>query len=146
VAVRTATKADYDLIVSELADFWGERDLRALHHPVFIHEFRDTALVYEDDWTVAGYLLGFISPSEPVGYVHLVAVRRSHRKRGIGRTLYNEFTRLAHARGCSELKAVTTPTNAGSIAFHRSLGMSAEEIGDYAGPGRPRTVFRKELA
>jgi hypothetical protein len=48
---------------------------------------------------------------------------------------------MAVARGCSYLKAITTATNAGSIAFHESLGMQSREVPDYAGPGQSRVVF-----
>jgi GNAT superfamily N-acetyltransferase len=41
------------------------------------------------------YLFGFWSQTEPTGYIHLVAVRRSHRGHGIGRWLYERFEELA---------------------------------------------------
>jgi hypothetical protein len=40
-----ATSADYNAIVDTLDEYWGERDMRARHHPMFIHEFGETALV-----------------------------------------------------------------------------------------------------
>ena len=57
-------------------------------------------------------------------------------------------------RGCGALKAITTPENAASIAFHRRLGMSlagepgpdgVPVVADYAGPGQPRVVFGKPI-
>jgi len=140
------TKADFDEIVERLDAFWGERDLSALHHPMFIHEFGDSALVIRDEHGgVAAYLLGLIVPQRRLGYVHLVAVRQDRRGQGLGRRLYERFRELARERGCHTLKAITTPGNAASVAFHSALGMDALEAGDYAGIGRPRVVFTAAL-
>jgi hypothetical protein len=60
----------------------------------------------------------------------------------------------ARARGCRELKAITTASNERSLAFHRAFGM--EPVGedrdgeipiarDYAGPGQDRVVLRMAL-
>jgi L-amino acid N-acyltransferase YncA len=78
------------------------------------------------------------------------------RGRGVGRTLYAEFLRRAAEAGRREVRAITSPGNAGSIAFHRALGFALEasddEIAglpvhrDYDGPGQDRVCFRKVLA
>ena len=143
---ETLTKPDFDEIIERLDAFWGERDLSALHHPMFVHEFADSSLVIRDgDGAVAAYLFGFTVPEQRLGYVHLVAVRQDRVGEGLGRLLYERFARLARERDCHTLKAITTPGNAGSIAFHRALGMDAVEVADYSGPGRPRIVFTMEL-
>ena len=140
-----ATTADYNAIVNALAEYWGERDMRARHHPMFVHEFGDTALVMRDvSGGVAAYLFGFVAPTQ-VGYVHLVGVRADSRRTGLGRRLYSEFEKLARHRGATALKAISIPTNHDSIAFHRALDMSATEVADYSGPGQPRIVFRRDL-
>jgi GNAT superfamily N-acetyltransferase len=148
------TKADYDQILAELADFWGHDRNRALHHPMFINEFRDSAYVIRDNDTVVAYLLGFIAQAEPTGYIHLVGVRRTHRQLGLARRLYHHFTAFAVSRGCTALKAITTPENAVSIRFHQALGFQLQGtpnpegvpvVSDYAGPGLDRVVFRKPL-
>jgi GNAT superfamily N-acetyltransferase len=140
-----ATTADYNAIIDTLADYWGERDMSARHHPMFIHEFGDTALVMRDgSGGVAAYLLGFVAPTQ-VGYVHLVGVRTDSRRAGLGRRLYGEFETLARHHGATALKAISIPTNHGSIAFHRALGMSATVVPDYSGPSQPRVVFWRDL-
>jgi GNAT superfamily N-acetyltransferase len=110
VEPREATSEDYANILASLPRFWGERDPRALHRPMFLHEFGDTALVMRapDDEVVA-YLLGFVAPATAVGYVHLVGVRDSHRRRGLGRRLYAEFERRSRLRGAASMKAIATP-------------------------------------
>jgi len=61
---------------------------------------------------------------------------------------------LARQHGCTHIKAITTPSNAGSIAFHKSLGMELlgepnadgiPVVADYAGRGVPRVVFCKSI-
>jgi ribosomal protein S18 acetylase RimI-like enzyme len=141
-----ATTADYNAIIDTLADYWGVRDMRARHHPMFVHEFGETSLVMRDgDGGVAAYLFGFVAPTQ-VGYVHLVGVRADSRRVGLGRRLYGEFETLARHRGATALKAISIPTNDGSIAFHRGLGMSVTEAADYSGQGQPRIVFWRDLA
>jgi GNAT superfamily N-acetyltransferase len=141
-----ATPADYNAIIDTLADYWGERDMRARHHPMFIHEFGETSLVVRDESSrVAAYLFGFVAPTQ-VGYVHLVGVRADSRRAGLGRRLYGEFETLARHRGATALKAISVPTNHDSIAFHHALDMSATEVSDYSGPGQPRVVFWRDLS
>jgi ribosomal protein S18 acetylase RimI-like enzyme len=153
--ITGCTKHDYDQIVSELSDFWGHDRNRALHHPMFVNEFADCAFVIRDQETVVAYLFGFIAHAEPVAYVHLVAVRPSHRHLGLARQLYDHFTRFAVSRGCTQLRAITNPENAGSIRFHQSLGFHLEGVPNaegvpvvkgYGGPGVDRVLFRKSLA
>jgi GNAT superfamily N-acetyltransferase len=151
--IEQCTVDDFLAIVGDLPAFWGSDRTRAVHHPMFLREFGDTAFVVREGSTVAAYLFGFISQTEPVGYVHLIAVRDNHRRRGLGRALYARFAKVALERGCARLKAITTPSNALSIAFHRSLGMrivgaGADEVcvvRDYSGPGEDRVVFEQSI-
>ena len=143
---QTASRRDFDEIVSSLSDFWGERDVWHLHHPTAIEEFGDSAFVIRDlKGRVAGYLFGMIVGEKRLGYVHVVAVRNDQRGHGHARRLYDAFCELAANRGCTQIKAITTPSNAASIAFHESIGMRAHEMPDYSGPGRPRVIFFGEL-
>jgi GNAT superfamily N-acetyltransferase len=154
VEIDRCTHQDFLDILTDLEDFWGSDRARAVHHPMFVHEFGDTAWVVREDDRVIAYLFGFWSQTEPVGYIHLVGVRRSHQRRGIGRWLYGEFEALAREHGCTRLKAVTPPVNSDSIAFHRRLGFELlgepngegiPVVPDYFGPGLPRVVFEKRL-
>ncbi len=145
-AVERATIEDLQAIVASLADFWGERDTAGLHQALYVHEFGETALVIHDaHGHASAYLLGFVSPAQ-VGYIHVVAVRRDHRGRGLARVLYEEFEALARARGATALKAITSPGNETSVAFHRALGFSASVLAGYSVSGEPRIVFRRVLA
>jgi GNAT superfamily N-acetyltransferase len=152
--LERCTQEDFLRILTELDDFWQTDRARAVHHPIFVHEFGDTAWVIRDGRQIIAYLFAFWSQTEPVGYIHLIGVRRSHQRRGIARFLYEHFEKLARERGCIALKALTPPENTDSVEFHRRLGFSllgqpdAEGlplVEDYFAPGVPRVVFWKKL-
>ena len=100
------------------------------------------------------YLFGFLSQTEPVGYVHTLAVRASARRRCLAQALFGHFVEFARRHGCKHVKAITTPSNLESIAFHKSLGIqllgepNSDGIPvapDYAGRGAARVVFWKAI-
>jgi GNAT superfamily N-acetyltransferase len=143
--VRRITKADFDRIV-EVIDHWWGGPIGTFAHPIFFYELGDQALVVEQGPEMIGFLLGFVVPSPArTGYVHLVGINPDHRRRGVGRLLYEQFTEECRAAGCVRMKAITTPGNEGSIRFHVALGWNVQEVDDYAGPGRRRIVFTKPL-
>jgi len=149
---RKITKADFDRIV-EVIDHWWGGPISTFAHPIFFYELGDMALVVEAEGEMIGFLLGFVAnhpgeatgSSERIGYVHLVGIHPEHRRRGVGRLLYATFTQAAVAAGCTKLKAITTTGYEGSLRFHLAQGWHAREVDDYAGPGRKRIVFTKEL-
>ncbi|MFC1920603.1 GNAT family N-acetyltransferase [Chloroflexota bacterium] len=152
--ITQCTKADFDQIITDIVDFWGHDRVKNLHNPVYLYEFGNTAYVVKEGEKVIGYLLGLFSQTEPVAYVKFIGVRQSHQKNGIARRLYEHFTEFARTKRCTELKAITSPTNLGSVAFHRSMGMQLlgqpnEEgipvVRDYSGPGIDRIVFVKRI-
>jgi ribosomal protein S18 acetylase RimI-like enzyme len=154
VEISTCTLQDYDQILDELPEFWDGRDTRHLHHPFLIHEFGNSAFVTRDGLRVSAYLFGFVSQTEPVAYVHAVAVRASARRQHLAHHLFDHFVEFARRRGCRHVKAITTPSNSGSIAFHKSLGMTLlgepntdgiPVVSDYAGRGASRVVFWKPI-
>jgi GNAT superfamily N-acetyltransferase len=152
--VRRITKGDFDRIV-EVIDHWWGGPIGTFAHPIFFYELGDHALVVEQGSVMIGFLLGFLAlgseragqgASEgPTGYVHLVGIHPDHRRRGVGRLLYDRFTEDCRGAHCVRMKAITTSGNEGSIRFHVALGWDVGEIDDYAGPGRRRIVFTKPL-
>ncbi len=160
--IEQCTKADFDQVVSGHSTYWNSPLTLQLHHPMFLNEFGDTAFVIREGERVAAYLFGFFAQTGPVAYVHLVAVHPAHRRRGLARLLYEHFTDVARARGCTSMKATASPMNGLSIRFHRALGMCmegeglaenehAEGVSDvravrgYLKPGVDRVVFRLDL-
>lgn len=142
--ITRATVSDLRQVVADHPRYWGERDLRALHQPVFVQEFGATCLVARAEDGIRGYLVGFVTP-DATGYVHLVATRDDSRGRGLGRRLYEAFTEAARGQGAVRLKAITSVANTGSVAFHRGLGFEARTEDDYNGDGRPMVVFTRPL-
>ena len=153
--ILNCTKADFDQILQDLPDFWGSYRARHLHHPFLLNEFGNTAFVVKEGDAMVAYLFGFLSQTEPIGYVHLLAVRNTRRGHGLGRAMYEHFIVFARAHGCTAIKAITSPENGESITFHQKIGTellgAANEAGipvvkDYAGPGQHRVVFRRAIS
>jgi GNAT superfamily N-acetyltransferase len=145
---RALEKRDYDLIVQVIDRWWGG-PTSALAHPIFFYEMGEMARIVEDNGIMVGFLLGFIAQGRQggsVGYVHLVGIHPDHRRRGVGRLLYEAFEADCRKSGVSRMKAITTLGNEGSQVFHQVLGWDMVEIEDYAGPGRPRVVFTKQFS
>jgi GNAT superfamily N-acetyltransferase len=142
---RSMTKADFDQIV-EVIDRWWGGPISTFAHPIFFYELGEQALVVEEKAEMIGFLLGFITPGvDRTGYIHLVGIHPDFRRRGVGRLLYAAFIDTCRTAGGKRIKAITTLGNDGSKAFHLALGWEAKEIDDYAGPGRRRIVFTKDL-
>jgi ribosomal protein S18 acetylase RimI-like enzyme len=147
VEVERCREGDLAEILRDFERFWGGQEFpRRLHHPMFFCEFRDTAFVARrSGGEIAGYLLGFVAPTGD-GYIHLVAVRDDARSLGLGRRLYDTFAAAATERGATALKAITSPENEGSLAFHRRMGFADMTlVPDYHGSGRPRVIMRRPL-
>jgi len=152
--IANCSKVDFDQILTDFGQFWEHDRTIALHHPTLLYEFGNSAFVIRQENKVVAYLFGYLSQTEPVGYIQLLAVRQNHRGRGLGKMLYRHFERYAAEHGCRRLKAITSPINSLSINFHRSIGMmpigepDSEEapiIKDYSGPGKDRVVFIKDI-
>jgi ribosomal protein S18 acetylase RimI-like enzyme len=148
VTIEPVRDGDLAEILRDFDRFWGDTRhvdldmLRHFHHPMFFREFADTAFMARQlpDGEIVGYLLGFVAPTGD-GYIHVIAARDDARR------LYETFTAVAVERGATGLKALTSPGNERSLAFHRQMGfteMTLEE--DYAGSGRTRVVMRRALS
>lgn len=131
-------------ILEDLPAFWGERDVRALHQPVWLRQFAPDAVILREDRVLVGYLLGTVT-THGLAYVHLIATRQERRGRGLGRQLYEAFFDNARRHGARRVVAITTTTNTPSLGFHQRLGFSSEVIPDYAGPGQSRVLFSLSL-
>ena len=153
--ISNCTKQDFDQILTEFNEFWDSDRTLALHHPTLINEFGNSAFVIREGQKVVAYLFGFLSQTSPIGYIQLLSVRQGYRKQGLARRLYDHFTGFALVHGCTKLKAITSPVNTLSIAFHKSIGMmptgkdnidGIPVIKDYSGPGKDRVVFIKDIS
>ena len=145
VTIRAAVPSDYDRIAAVVDDWWG-RPLRGSLPRLFLEHFHDTSFVAVDGDELCGFIVGFLSPARrDEAYVHFVGVDPGRRHGGLGRELYQRFFALARAHGRSRVRAVTSPVNEASIAFHRRLGFDAHEVADWDGPGSAKVVFERPI-
>lgn len=146
ISLRAATAADYDRIVAVVDDWWGRPVGHALPR-LFLDHFHDTSLVAEQDGELAGFLVGFMSPSNPDdAYIHFVGVSPRSRGNGLARRLYETFFGRARTEGRRVVRAVTAAHNNTSIAFHTAMGFTVTSpILGYDGPSDVKVVFRREL-
>jgi GNAT superfamily N-acetyltransferase len=152
--ILNCNQDDFLQILSEIEDFWGSDRTLLYHHPMFVNEFGNTSFIIKENEKVLAYLFGFISQTEKTGYVHLVGVRQSHQRHGLGQTLYEHFIQKLKNQNITGLKAITTPTNSKSINFHLKLGMEMigelinndiKVIKNYSGYGQDRVVFQLKI-
>jgi ribosomal protein S18 acetylase RimI-like enzyme len=151
--ISQCTKADFDQILTDIVDFWDSDRTRHLHLQLFLYEFGDTAYVIKSVDEVQAYLFAFIAPHS-IAYCHLLGVRTAYRRQGLARQLYQHFFEVARQHGCTKARAITSPTNDRSIAFHQSLGYALlgepneqgiPVIANYSGPDVDRVVFERRL-
>jgi L-amino acid N-acyltransferase YncA len=144
--IRSMNKADFDNLLGVIDAWWGRSNIHPLLHPVYLYQFGNMATVAEEDGSIVGFLVGFISQTQPdQAYIHLVGTAPAARKRGVARALYDRFFAEALEHGCRQVKAITSPTNQGSIDFHHRLGLSMSVVENYSGPGQDRVVFVRDL-
>ena len=138
--------ADYDAIAAVVDDWWG-RPIHGAFPRLFFDLFYRTSLVADGPDGPAAFLVGILSPSDSESaYIHFVGVAPQARKSGLARALYERFFALARADGRSAVRAVTSPVNTGSIAFHAALGFAVTgPVTGYDGPGRDLMVFTRAL-
>ncbi len=155
--LRQAEESDYPGIIAVLDDWWNERKMTDMLPRLFFKHFRDTSFVAEEAGSVAGFLVGFVSRTDPrQAYAHFLGVHPEHRRQGVARALYGRFFETVAALGCQEVHCVTSPANRNSVAFHTRLGFAVEAgdkvvdglavHGDYDGPGEDRVLFVKRIA
>src|ERR1700730_7406626 len=74
LAVRAARPEDFDAIIAVIDDWWGRPASRALTR-LFLDHFFGTSLIAEQGGELAGFLVGFLSPSKPAeAYIHFAGV------------------------------------------------------------------------
>lgn len=145
--VRLAEPEDFETIIAVVDEWWGRAASRDLTR-LFLDHFHNTSWIASTtELPLAGFVIAFVSPAQPsTGYIHFTGVHPDMRRTGLARDLYERFFNTARSAGCTRVKAITSPVNDVSIAFHRALGFTASEpIKDYDGPNLDRVVFQKQL-
>ena len=145
VSIRHAEPRDYADVIAVVDEWWGGRSMAAMLPKLFFVHFRDTSFVAEDEGRLTGFLCGFRSQThEDEAYIHFVGVDPARRGDGLGRELYERFFAAVAPR--TVIRAVTSPVNERSVAFHRALGFDVERVDeDYDGHGQARVLLVKHL-
>jgi ribosomal protein S18 acetylase RimI-like enzyme len=144
--IRNAEPADYLSVRRVVDEWWGGRQMAAMLPKLFFVHFRDTSFVAEsEDGGLVGFLCGFRSQTfTDEAYVHFVGVDPATRGGGLGRELYERFFAAVAPR--TIVRAVTSPVNERSVAFHQAIGFEVERVDEhYDGPGQPRVLMVKRL-
>jgi predicted GNAT superfamily acetyltransferase len=143
--IRPAEPGDYAAVIGVIDEWWGGRAMAPMLPKLFFVHFRETSFVAEEDGRVVGFLCGFRSQTFlDEAYVHFVGVAPGRRGGGLGRELYERFFAAVAPR--TVVRAVTSPLNERSVAFHRALGFDVERVDeDYDGRGEARVLLKKLL-
>jgi ribosomal protein S18 acetylase RimI-like enzyme len=139
--IRPLEAADYPRVIAVVDEWWGGREMAAMLPKLFLVHFRDTSFAWEENGALRGFLCGFRSQTfGEEAYVHFVGVDPEHRGRGIARALYERFFAAVAPRAV--VRAVTSPVNERSVAFHRALGFEVERVDEhYDGRGEARVLL-----
>ena len=143
--VRHAEPGDYVRVIDVIDDWWGGRPMAAMLPKLFFVHFRDTSFVAEDGEGLAGFICGFRSQTYAnEAYVHFVGVDPERRGSGLGRALYERFFAAVAPR--TVVRAVTSPVNERSVAFHQAIGFEVDRVDDdYDGRGEARVLLVRNL-
>jgi ribosomal protein S18 acetylase RimI-like enzyme len=142
--MRMAIPEDYDAIAAVVDDWWGRPVLASLPR-LFLDHFHRTSLIYAENGAIRGFLIGLVSAA-PDAYIHFVGVSPQCRGQGLGAALYERFFDIARAHDRWIAKAITSPSNEPSIAFHRAQGFTVRgPVPDYNGPSRDFITFERSL-
>ena len=162
--IRHARRTDHETIKSVLPAWWSDsrspeeaHQLGLLLPPLFLQHFASTSWVAEIGGELAGFVIGFHSADHPdETYIHFTGVDPSRRGEGVARSLYERVFAQARDAGRTTARAITSPGNRGSIAFHTSVGFTVvagdkrvdgvSVHSDYDGPGEDRVCFVARLA
>jgi len=145
---RRPRPTDHARILAVVDDWWGGRQMAAMIPRLFIDHFAQTSYVVDDEHgDLSAFAIAFVSPAEPaVTYVHFIGVDPARRGQGLGRQIYDRLSEQALTAGCDALKAVTSPINLASQAFHRRMGFTVSTpVPDYDGAGEDRVLLTKAL-
>ena len=148
VTIRHVQPSDYARVIQHVNEWWGGREMAPMLPRLFFIHFESTSFVADrEDGTLAGFLIGFLSQTDPeTAYVHFIGVAPDERGSGLGRELYEHFFETAQRSGRTLVRCVTAPENADSLAFHDALGFEREGVApNYDGAGASRVLLAKRL-
>ena len=145
------TEGDHVDVLDAVHRWWGDDGAGAhrasLLPRLFFQHFAPTSFVVRDQGVLVGFLIGFVSQTHrDEAYIHFVGVAPAYRGRNVARELYGRFFDAVRADGRTVVRAITSPENSGSQAFHARMGFAVSApVDDYDGAGHARVCFRRSL-
>jgi ribosomal-protein-alanine N-acetyltransferase len=121
--IRLASSADAPRIAAMSRDLievglgWSWTEGRVLRSVVDANT--NVAVAYDEDELVA---FGIMKYRDDEAHLHLLAVRESHRRRGVGRALMAWLERTALVAGIGVVYLEARSNNEAARAFYRELG------------------------
>ncbi len=92
--IRRLRPSDYGTVIAVIDEWWGGRPMSDMLPRLFFEHFADTSFAADRAGTLTGFLVGFLSQSQPgEAYIHFVGVRPGQRGQGLGRRLYEALLR-----------------------------------------------------
>jgi ribosomal protein S18 acetylase RimI-like enzyme len=156
---RRPTEDDHATIVTLIDEWWGGLRVHGDLPRFWFQQFTGTSWIVDAaDGRPAGFIVGFIGQDDPsIAVVHLVATSPNHRRRGLGRAMYERFLADAGAHGATRIRAIAWAANRVAVAFHRAMGFQVvggpgsqnlygvTAFADYDYPGEDRVAFERDL-
>lgn len=153
--IRRAQTQDYYTVKQVINEWWGGRDMAGKLPKFLFDHFQETSFIAEVNGRMAGFLVGFLSQTrKEEAYIHFAGVHPENRGEGIAEGLYEAFFDCALDEGRRTVRAVTSPVNEASVAFHQAMGFNLvagdkTENGlpihtDYDGEEQDRILFEKQ--
>ncbi len=154
--MRNVRSSDYDQLAPLINEWWGGRQMSDLLPKLFFDHFQPTSFVIEKENNIIGFLIGFLSQSNlKEAYIHFVGVHPEFRQHNVGSSLYERFFKAVTFENRDTVRAVTSPVNKASIAYHTKMGfeiVKGDRLVDrvpvhsnYDGEGKDRVLFVKKL-
>ena len=142
--IRNLKYEDLEALGKLYFQFWGEHsDLDKMQKTY--SKLKDNSnyifLVAEIDGTIAGTVMGVICSElygdcKPFMILEDLVVNKSHRKRGIGKTLIKNLEREAKKRNCSQIVFITEANRHDAVSFYESVGYDSNK----------HTGFKKKIS
>jgi ribosomal-protein-alanine N-acetyltransferase len=143
VTIRAATLADIAPIAELDESVFG----MSAYGPTTVRQlldlFGELCFVAENgSGTIVGYCMGGVASRDRIGWVLVLAVVGSERRRGVGRNLSESTISALEGSGAAALRLTVEPSSSAAIALYTSLGFQHDKVErDYFGPGHPRIVM-----
>lgn len=95
---------------------------------LFLKFFKNTCFVAVENNNVVGFLLGFLSQTEPIGYIHMLGVLPQFQKQGIATALIDKFGKTIKKHGAKKIYLTTLPEKKKAIEFYKNRHFTCKKF------------------